>query len=180
MNGIQENQKLKSVQNANQFIGINRKCPKCKETKDLSMFYCNKTKKLGRDYWCKKCSSLQHKIWMQKNPEQCRILANRSRVKNQKKINATLLKWGHNNPEKRKLWKIRNPEKAKEKQRKDNHKRMENPKHRLSHNISNSIRHHLHGKKCGTSWELLVGYTGDQLKIHLEKQFIDGMTWDNY
>ncbi len=30
------------------------------------------------------------------------------------------------------------------------------------------------------SWELLVGYTIIDLKKHLEKQFTDGMTWENY
>lgn len=29
------------------------------------------------------------------------------------------------------------------------------------------------------TWTKLVGYTADQLKIHLERQFLPGMTWDN-
>ncbi|MFC1453546.1 hypothetical protein ACFLQL_00010 [Verrucomicrobiota bacterium] len=34
--------------------------------------------------------------------------------------------------------------------------------------------------KSGHSWEELVGYTGDDLKKHLETKFISGMSWDNY
>lgn len=35
------------------------------------------------------------------------------------------------------------------------------------------------GKKCNTTTEL-VGCTMSELTAHLEKQFTDGMTWDNY
>lgn len=34
--------------------------------------------------------------------------------------------------------------------------------------------------KGGSGWQQLVGYTVEQLKRHLERQFLKGMTWDNY
>ncbi|MDO3431151.1 hypothetical protein QWJ46_00490 [Rhizobium sp. CBN3] len=36
------------------------------------------------------------------------------------------------------------------------------------------------GAKAGRKWELLVGYTIDDLMAHLEKKFTPGMSWDNY
>ncbi len=30
------------------------------------------------------------------------------------------------------------------------------------------------------NWELLVGYTIDELIVHLETHFADGMSWDNF
>jgi len=54
------------------------------------------------------------------------------------------------------------------------------PSNRLNANISNAIRASLHGNKAGRHWEDLVGYTLDELRNHLEKQFTDGMNWDNY
>jgi len=36
------------------------------------------------------------------------------------------------------------------------------------------------GSKRGRQWESLVDFTKDDLVGHLEKQFTDGMTWDNY
>jgi len=36
------------------------------------------------------------------------------------------------------------------------------------------------GCKNGHSWERLVGYTLSELQAHLEKQFGENMTWDNY
>jgi len=35
-------------------------------------------------------------------------------------------------------------------------------------------------RKNGRHWEDLVGYTAQQLKDHIEKQFSSGMSWDNY
>jgi hypothetical protein len=32
----------------------------------------------------------------------------------------------------------------------------------------------------GNPWELLVSFTLEELKQHLESQFHEGMTWDNY
>lgn len=34
--------------------------------------------------------------------------------------------------------------------------------------------------KAGRNWETLVGYTTENLKTHLEAQFTDGMSWENY
>lgn len=50
----------------------------------------------------------------------------------------------------------------------------ENSKFRLF--IGKSIR----SNKTGMPWESIVGYTIFDLKSHLEKQFSQGMTWDNY
>lgn len=37
----------------------------------------------------------------------------------------------------------------------------------------------LPGVKAGRKWESLVGYTVDELKVHLESLFQPGMTWGN-
>jgi len=61
-------------------------------------------------------------------------------------------------------------------------KRREDPKFRVSQNISRSIRQSLFrfNGKDGAHWETLVGYTKNELSHHLEKQFQPGMTWGNY
>ncbi len=57
-------------------------------------------------------------------------------------------------------------------------------KQKLGTNISRLVRQYLNknGKrnKCGRKWEQVVGYTIEDLRLHLESQFIDGMTWENY
>lgn len=53
-------------------------------------------------------------------------------------------------------------------------------KHKLSYNMSRRIRHSLQTHKAGRRWETVVGYSLDELKCHLESQFQQGMSWDNY
>lgn len=47
---------------------------------------------------------------------------------------------------------------------------------RMSAGINGSLRA---GAKAGRKWETLVGYTLADLMVHLEKQFLLGMGWDN-
>jgi hypothetical protein len=55
-----------------------------------------------------------------------------------------------------------------------------NPQFRLNSNMSSAMCRSLHGNKANRHWEDLVGYMLLDLKNHLEKQFLPGMTWDNY
>ena len=62
-------------------------------------------------------------------------------------------------------------------------KRKTDSKFKLRCNISSSIWQSLKRNKSSKSnctWEKLVGYSLKQLKKHLEKQFTDSMTWNNY
>ena len=56
----------------------------------------------------------------------------------------------------------------------------DDPKVKVHLNISSQIRQSLKGGKKGQSWELIVGYSLDELMIHLESLFEEGMTWENY
>lgn len=56
----------------------------------------------------------------------------------------------------------------------------QDPIYRIHVNISSQIRQSLIDGKQGQSWELMVGFTLADLVRHLESQFQEGMTWDNY
>lgn len=71
-------------------------------------------------------------------------------------------------------------EKHKEQVRKYREKRLQLDGERLRCSISRYISHSLNGKKNGRRWESLVGYSLNDLMRHLEKQFVDGMSWENY
>jgi len=58
--------------------------------------------------------------------------------------------------------------------------RKNNPKYRVNSSISSSIRKSILGNKSGRRWEILVGYTINELILHIESLFTDGMNWDNY
>jgi len=51
---------------------------------------------------------------------------------------------------------------------------------KLNDQISSSLRHALRNNKNGYHWESLTGYTLDDLMQHLQGQFTEGMTWENY
>lgn len=84
------------------------------------------------------------------------------------------------NPEYFKNWNKTNKDKCLIAKRKSDRKRRLDPTNRVNASIRSAIHKCLHGDKGGISWPLLVGYTIDDLKEHLEKQFDENMNWDNY
>lgn len=110
------------------------------------------------------------KNWKQKNPDYVRASGKEYRAKNKERI----LEYNRE-------WRIKNIEKARAKNRANTAKRLKTPKGKLSSNISREIRASISGKaKANRHWETLVGFTVDQLKAHLEKQFTPDMSWENY
>ena len=71
-----------------------------------------------------------------------------------------------------------------ESKRKSEQKRIKNdPSFRLRKRVSHQIRDHLRrygSSKRGNSIIKFLDYSIDELRIHLEKQFENWMTWDNY
>lgn len=50
----------------------------------------------------------------------------------------------------------------------------------LNNIMSTSISRFIHEKKGGRRWQDLTGYSLDKLIEHLESEFEEGMSWDNY
>jgi hypothetical protein len=59
-------------------------------------------------------------------------------------------------------------------------KSKESPSFRLEKNLRIRIWHALNGKVKSKRTKELLGCNVDELKIHLENKFSEGMTWDNY
>lgn len=51
---------------------------------------------------------------------------------------------------------------------------------RLNNNMRAAVGQSLRGLKDRSRTFALVGYTVEELKAHLEAQFVEGMSWDNY
>lgn len=83
----------------------------------------------------------------------------------------------------KKTYNQKNKEKIKEKRRLMERERWANdPLYVLRKLVSHSIRQYikkLHGIKTHSSWSILP-YSPQQLKEHLEKQFEEWMSWENY
>lgn len=59
-------------------------------------------------------------------------------------------------------------------------KRETDPAYRVTSHFRVLMHRALKGKKAGRSWKSFVDYSLDDLMRHLERQFLPGMTWENY
>lgn len=146
-------------------------CTKCKQLKLLAEFCQKKASKDGLEYWCKSCTKEYRKI-------------NKDKIKKYEK------KRRKANKEYNKKYYYQNLEYYKKygkEYRKNNHrseyyrkKRQKDAQYRLNKNISRAIRFSLQSNKNNRHWKDLVDYNLEELRTHLEKQFKDGMSWNNY
>lgn len=129
-----------------------KKCNKCGSTENG--FYRTKSHPDGLSYSCKICDDKKNKAYNLAHPD-CNTKSVRNyRIKHRDRVLAYA--------------KARNDQLRK------------TAKGKLSDNFRRRINKSLRKTKNGRSWELLVGYTAQKLKKHLEKHFLPGMTWDNY
>ena len=190
----------KKIQNVvEDSIDSYKACTKCGKQKVMSDFPRSKGHKGGFNTHCKECKNSRLRktrnndpqlmegnrercreyynirkndpLWMEKKAKQSKEY--RKDPKNQQR-HKDYLKEYYKDPDN-----IRQAQKAR-REYWERHK--DDPHFKLNHNIATSMRLSLKNiSGCSFSrWEDLVGYTVDDLKKHLEKQFTDGMSWSNY
>jgi len=74
----------------------------------------------------------------------------------------------------------RRPEVKIKKNKKLRERRKTDIAFKLNLTMGSAVSKSLKGKKNGAHWESLVGYSCEELMAHLEKQFLPGMSWENY
>jgi hypothetical protein len=118
------------------------------------------------------------KNWVKKNPEKNKLKKQKYNLKNKEKNNEYSQNWRKNNPDYKKKYNEKNREKLWETEK----KRRENFLVKLSNNIRCRVTNYLKSKNIKKNNKTfdIVGCTPEILKEHLEKQFIEGMCWDNY
>ena len=93
-------------------------------------------------------------------------------------------KWHKANPERHRqrgqAWVDANRDRARETWREMRRRKLEaNPANRVHGRISNQIYYVLRKDKgCRSAFDL-IGYSPNDLKVHLERQFVKGMGWHN-
>ena len=150
-------------------------CSKCKIPKLVNEFSKNRSRKDGLAYRCKKCENERRvkydlkeyqkeyqKKYRQRNKKQRKLYCERNKDKISKQVNE---------------YQKQNRNKMNKYQRE---RFKSDPVYRLNRSMSRDVSKSLKGDKNGHSWNKLVGYDTQELKRHLEKQFRDGMTWENY
>lgn len=153
------------------FISMNKICKGCDVSKPLSDFY------FGGKYYrstCKTCDTIKHKIWADKNKEHLRKYVKNLYHTNENYRN-TCIKCSH-----RYRHDPKNKEHIKQVKQKLAVKHRKNPKNRILSNLRRRVLFVLNGTKKSKNTLALIGCSREQLIQHLESQFSDGMTWDNY
>lgn len=162
-------------------------CSKCKEEKEIINFGLDKRSKSGYRSTCNDCRKIESKEYREKYP---------------KKRKDTITKYYQNNKDKEllrfKIYRETNSEKRKETCRKyvennrDKHneyskkwkknERIKNPKYKLISNLRERTKEFLNYKIYNKNSTIVsvIGCSPQYLKEHIEKQFKDGMSWDNY
>lgn len=145
-------------------------CSKCGEIKPLSDFNRHSIGRDGRRPDCRSCQKLRMQKYWSNSVEKRRDSGRKYYLANKETINKKNRKWVKDNPDA-----------ARAHQRRAAHKRLKTPKGKVTRFVKDGIRKSiLVGSKRGRHVFDLLGYTADDLKRHLEKQFLPGMTWENY
>ena len=158
---------------------------------------------------CKACRSIEqkeyiesggreiYKKWRARNIEYIKAAREHDRVNGKKKVSDAKYhaKNSQKNNANRKMryeankaqhletsykWKKKNLEKFRQYQLAYQKKILKTPKGKVCRAINVRLRMLFAGQKCERSWREIFGYSYDQLKSHIEKQFSGGMSWENY
>ncbi len=176
-----------------------KRCPGCMIEKENNQFSRDSHTKDGLRCHCKECQAITKKEYYTKTAERQRQVALEWAKNNKDRRKTVRAKWLESNKayvqeyrrkryentrerqvELAKEWRKKNPEKIKQIRQKKSLREQSSPTFRINHSVSSLIRFSLHDGKKNQHWEFLVGFTLQQLKDHLEKHFLPGMSWDNY
>lgn len=165
--------------------GKNSRCKECHRAKSAAYYERNP----------ERCRAATNQ-WRERNKEELNATYREQYAENPEFFRGKSKAWRDNNPEKSREsvrgWRERNPEQVKEyarRYREENvelyrwhdQKRRTTPKGKLENSVRSRLWKELtKGSKIGRRTFDLLGYTVDDLKCHIESQFFDGMTWDNY
>ena len=158
-----------------------KRCNVCEKIKPLSEFSKRAASRDGLSYKCKQCTTDYDLVYSQEHSKEANKRASDWRADNPEYHKIYQEEWNKDNLEKirgyKATWRANNPcsRNKYEKGRRENDIAF-----RLNGNISAFIRLSLKGKKNGMHWEVLVGYTLEELMAHLESKFTKDMNWDNY
>lgn len=130
------------------------KCSRCGELKTIDEFYVKRASKKGHCSQCKICCAFVRR----KNSHLRRPLVN----------------------ERQRQWRMRNYDRLRAIEVERDLKRRNTPLGKIKNHMLARIWQSLNGSMGGQRWVNLVGYTAEELKKHLEKQFTKEMSWENH
>jgi len=156
-----------SVVSTYQFFSVYnsmKECIKCGEKKPLSEYTLRKDSGKHRND-CKQCCNAVNRQWKIEND-----FDRKQYIKHREKKLAGVRAYRKKNPDK-----VRE---AKNTWRRN--KKLTDPTYKLTQNLRRRALGALNGKYKHATTKKLLGCSYEEVREHLENQFVDGMTWDNY
>lgn len=92
--------KLRLILGSHKMFGLDidmKVCSKCKESKEVSGFYKNKTQKDGYQNYCKKCMNSVNTDWQKRNKEKAKQYTDTWRKENDNHVKLVAKEWRQNN-----------------------------------------------------------------------------------
>lgn len=172
-------------------------CTKCGVEKPATteMFAKNSRKKDGLQCHCKVCQAeyrSTHKKeiletsreYYKNNKDEILKRGKESKKRRYNKARVTSKAYEERNKEKilqyQKEYRIKNKENIARKARLKEKEDLKNPLYRLKKNLRRRLSLAINGQCKSASTMELIGCTIEELRTHLENQFTEGMSWDNY
>lgn len=166
---------------------LQKKCSKCKEIKDCSLFGKDKRSSDGLRCYCNDCRKIESKIYQQNNQEKRKETLKKYYNNNREQELLRLKKYREENPEKRNNTKQKwvNNNRLEYNSYASNwkkQKRMKDPIFKLLNNLRTRTKDYLFKMNNFSDEKLksIIGCSADELITHFESQFKEGMSWDNY
>ncbi len=124
------------------------------------------------DYYLKNKEKISqsHKQWTRENKEKIRKQKQEYQFKHRKKYAENARRWRKNNPERERQ----------NRQKYTKFRRQNDPQYALRVRLSDRLKSFLKHEKGGRTSESLIGYSMLEFKNHLEKAFIEGMSWEKF
>lgn len=150
-------------------------CASCNEALPLSSFCIRRDTKDGLNASCRACMSARNKKWRESNPEKVRESERRAAEYRQE-----YKQRDHVKARRRELSQL--PEKKAARNARVRNQRAADPAFAIHNRMSCAVNASLRRAeivKGWRSWQSIVGYSTEELRAHLEKQFLNGMGWHN-
>ena len=162
-------------------------CNKCKTEKEINEFREDKSKKSGFHSNCKSCLSERGKKYSKENKEHRKEYNKEYRKNNTEKMKQRDKEYYQENKEQKIEWQKEYYKKNVEKiiQQKKEYKReryQRDPQFRATQSLRARTRKGIknQGGYKSASTEELLGCTFKEANLHIENQFLPGMSWENH
>lgn len=111
-----------------------------------------------------------NKQWAIENKEKIKQQKQKYQTENRQKYTENMRRWRKENPERERQ----------NRQKYAKFRRQNDPQYVLRVRLSGRLKSFLKNEKGGRTSESLIGYSMHKLKNHLEKAFIEGMSWEKF